>query len=86
MVIISKADIIQIQDLPEEIRNTSQNEILFSFGSEFSLNKKIKQIETDLILKAYQLHGTTRKAADVLGITQSSLMRRVKKYGIPLSK
>ncbi len=86
MVIISKADIIQVHDLPEEIRNTNKFENLFSFESAFSLNEKIKQIETELILKAYRLHGTTRKAADALGITQSSLMRRVKKYGIQLPK
>jgi transcriptional regulator with PAS, ATPase and Fis domain len=86
MVITSKEDIIQVRDLPEEIRSSKQYDRLFNFGNQFSLNEKIEQIESEIILKAYQQYGTTRKASKVLGITQSSLMRRVKKYGIKLPK
>jgi DNA-binding NtrC family response regulator len=40
------------------------------------------QIEKQIIEQSLQTHKTTRKTAQVLGVTQSLLMRRLKKHGI----
>jgi DNA-binding NtrC family response regulator len=35
-----------------------------------------------LIQQAMKMHGSTRKAASAMKISQSALMRKIKKYGI----
>ena len=49
---------------------------------QLSLNELLAVVEKDAITKAMQRCGTTRKAAEDLGITQSALMRRLKHYRI----
>lgn len=47
-----------------------------------SLNELLAVVEKDAITKAMQRCGTTRRAAEDLGISQSALMRRLKHYRI----
>ena len=51
---------------------------------DLSLKELLAVVEKDAITRAMQRCGSTRKAADALGITQSSLMRRLKQYSIYL--
>lgn len=46
------------------------------------LNKTREQEERQLVLDAYLQTGSTRKAAKELGISQSSVVKKMKKYGI----
>ncbi|MCI8537236.1 MAG: sigma 54-interacting transcriptional regulator [Oscillospiraceae bacterium] len=46
------------------------------------LNDLLEAVEKDAITKALNRCGSTRKAAEELGITQSTLMRRLKQYSI----
>ena len=39
-------------------------------------------VEKDYLLKAYRLCKTTRKMAEVLGVNHSTIIRKMKKYGI----
>ncbi|MCK9910181.1 hypothetical protein MXD81_13635, partial [Microbacteriaceae bacterium K1510] len=81
IVITAKQDNIQISDLPEEFRSISTfEEGLFSLGGDLTLTERTQAFEKELIRQALQLHGSTRKAAAALGITQSLLMRRIGKY------
>lgn len=83
IVITAKSDEIQIADLPEELRSIGTfDEGLFSLGSNLSLTERTEAFEKELIAQALRLHGSTRKAAAALGITQSLLMRRIRKYGL----
>lgn len=83
IVITSKLDEILITDLPEELRNMGENEDhLLTIGGHLSLNERLEKIELEIITHALKQHKTTRKTAAALGITQSLLMRRIKKYGI----
>ncbi|WJQ83786.1 sigma-54 interaction domain-containing protein [Brevibacillus brevis] len=84
IVITSKLDEIQVSDLPEELRSIRElEEGILSLGS-LSLTDRMEKIEMEFILQALRTHKTTRKTAAVLGITQSLLMRRIRKYGIQL--
>jgi PAS domain S-box-containing protein len=83
IVITAKNDEILIADLPEELRMmTTLENSLFTFDDNLPLLQKIEKIETQIILMACKKHKTTRKTAKALGITQSLLMRRMKKYKI----
>ncbi|MGK5509105.1 sigma-54 interaction domain-containing protein [Brevibacillus formosus] len=84
IVITSKLDEIQVSDLPEELRSIRElEEGILSLGS-LSLTERMEKIEMEFILQALRTHKTTRKTAAALGITQSLLMRRIRKYGIQL--
>ncbi|GAA2701367.1 hypothetical protein GCM10009865_09420 [Aeromicrobium ponti] len=47
-----------------------------------SMPKLLESIERNVILDALKKEKSTRKGAQKLGVTQSLLMRRVRKYGI----
>ncbi|MCE5335614.1 MAG: sigma 54-interacting transcriptional regulator [Desulfobacteraceae bacterium] len=49
------------------------------------LNKAVENLEIEMIRQALKKHGSTRKAASVLRISQSAVMRKLKKYKIPFS-
>ncbi|MGE5702924.1 MAG: sigma-54 interaction domain-containing protein [Clostridia bacterium] len=83
LVITAMDDDISPEDLPEKIRRDRNDEgghLLFLPGE--SLSEMVERMERDVIVHAYQRHQSTRQVARSLGITQSSLMRRLKKYGI----
>ncbi|MGE5702784.1 MAG: sigma-54 interaction domain-containing protein [Clostridia bacterium] len=83
IVITAKQDELLVSDLPEELRMISAiDDSLLILGGNLSLTERIEKIEGELIIQALKQHKSTRKAAAALGITQSLLMRRVKKYGI----
>lgn len=85
IVITAKEDEIQIADLPEELRGIHDpGESPWPLPGKGSLIERMEIIEQEIILKALHTHKSTRKAASALGITQSLLMRRIKKYGIQL--
>lgn len=83
LVVTAKSDDIDKTALPEKILNEKQQ----MESSHFCLNGQslpdyLEQIEKNLISEANAKHKSTRKAAESLGITQSSLMRRLKKYNL----
>ncbi|MGE5701063.1 MAG: sigma-54 interaction domain-containing protein [Clostridia bacterium] len=84
LVITARDDEIVIADLPEELRSISMNVELRSLGTGLSLTERLEQIEAELIQQSLHQHKSSRKTAAALGITQSLLMRRVKKYGLLL--
>lgn len=83
LVITTKEDEISVNDCPERLRikNKSVGKILDILNGE-SLPTVLSRIEKEILVKAYNEYGNTRKAAKALGITQSLLMRRFIKYGL----
>lgn len=75
---------ITIDDLPNNIKKAAKLPSFLNLKNDGSLTAYLDSIEKTLIANALQQYGTTRKAAKHLGITQSLLMRRIKKYGIVL--
>lgn len=56
---------------------------LYSLSSqELTLDEAISLVEKQLIYKALKKHGTTRKAAKALGVSQPTVVRRANKYNI----
>ncbi len=50
--------------------------------SNMSLDKAVENLEKQMLQHAMKIHGSTRKAASALKISQSALMRKIKKYRI----
>ena len=49
-------------------------------GRKDALNKTVEEVEKDIIIKAYERYKSSYKVAEVLGISQSTAYRRIKKY------
>ncbi|WHY78125.1 sigma 54-interacting transcriptional regulator [Neobacillus sp. WH10] len=83
LVIMAKKEEITIDDLPERFLSvTMENETFESLKKGNKLSEIIERMEKKIIEQAIKENKTTRKAANVLGITQTSLIRRLKKYNI----
>ncbi|WP_211705163.1 hypothetical protein, partial [Mycobacterium tuberculosis] len=50
-----------------------------------SLKKIVESVEKETIEKALKLYGSTRKAAAILEIDQSTIVKKAKRLGIKLS-
>ena len=53
-------------------------------NTEYSLNEKIESVEKEMLKKAAKHCKTTREAAAFLSISQPSVVRKFKKYGIKM--
>ena len=84
-LVILSDDIITEKDLPQKM-NPSQ--ILSITHVDDKLNKSMPEvidgIEKKMIIEALNKTNSTRRAADFLGVSQSLIMRRMKKYKIEL--
>ncbi|WP_200411047.1 sigma-54 interaction domain-containing protein [Virgibacillus salexigens] len=83
LVVTAKSTTIEKTDLSEEVLEEfhHKKKPAFSLNGQ-SLPSFLGQIEKKVIQEAQMEHQSTRKAAQSLGITQSSFMRRLKKYNI----
>lgn len=83
LVIMSKQDEITLPDLPKRYLEQAEKEAhSFSVSQTACLKQTLHDIEKKIIIQSYQEHKTTRKTAKALGITQSSLIRRLAKYNM----
>lgn len=53
---------------------------LESDGEMRTLQEVMDEVEKDMIIKALQLYGSTRRVARILGVSQSTIARKAKKY------
>jgi len=88
LVINSKDEIIKVSDVEKLIHGKVYDDVLDSLrktiaeGNRIDFEELIKNQEIRLIEYALKKEGTTRKAAEFLGITQAKLMRKKQKYEI----
>lgn len=52
------------------------------FGNQISLDEATTLVEKQLIARALSVYGSTRKAAKILRVSQPTIVRKAKKYGI----
>src|SRR5699024_9955319 len=83
IIVTSTSDEIDISALPEQVLQQPKHEEQHQKAVEKqSLQEYLEQIEKTIIEHAKNKHDSTRKAAKHLGLTQSSYMRRLKKYNL----
>ncbi len=78
LVVLVIDDIIKPEDLPSQFILGNKKEI----DHLYILSGAVSNLEKTMIAKALRDQKTTRKAAKLLGISQSALMKKIKKYGI----
>lgn len=84
LVILSEEDLIEEKDLPQKMIQENFNSIVPSHANNASMPAILEEFEKNMIIDALKKENSTRKAAKLLGVTQSLLMRRIKKYNIQI--
>lgn len=82
LLVTIDTDIIGVEDLPTCLIAFSQKFLKRDSVAIVPLQKALEQTERQIILKAYQQCKNTYKLAEKLQISQSTVVRKLKKYGI----
>ena len=84
LIVMVTEDTIQLEDLPTSIRTKSKEikDISHYLEDNLPLKDAVEKVEKALIIKALKEFKTTRKAAEVLCVDQSTVVRKAQKYGI----
>lgn len=85
MVVITQAEVITIDDLPVLLkRNLDAHEAVPI--EDKPLRLVLDEAERRALELAYRKHKTTRRVADVLGVNQSTIVRKMNRHGIRISE
>ncbi|MCP8969859.1 sigma 54-interacting transcriptional regulator [Ectobacillus ponti] len=76
MIVSIPSLVIEAVDLPPHISITGQNQI------PVTLRERVEQFERKLVKDALQLHPSIRKTAEALGVDHSTLVKKLKKWGL----
>lgn len=73
-LIVTSDNVVLVEELPEELKVA---ELRPTGGT---LPQILEEVEKNMVRQAYEQHQSTYKVANVLGISQSSAARKIKKY------
>jgi len=83
MVIMSDSEILEPEHLPHNVYSQESDEgSLIQIKGLLSLAQARETVEKKLLSHALAIGGTTREAARLLGVDHSTVVRKLKKYGI----
>ncbi|RST77666.1 PAS domain S-box protein [Siminovitchia acidinfaciens] len=80
LVVTSENDEITFDDLPEEVRYREANDAIVVVKDIAPLKQVRDEMEKQLIRKAYEVHKSSYKVAELLGIDQSTASRKINKF------
>ena len=84
LVVMSEVELIDVTDLPPDIARQAGRSpgAPASWPEEFSLDQAVESTERAMILRARARYGNQTSVAKALGVNQSTIARKMKKYGI----
>ncbi len=84
LVVMSDVELIDVADLPGDIVERSGKSAPAPGGwpEEFTLGQAVESTERAMLLEARRRHGNQTRMARALGVDQSTVARKMKKYGI----
>ena len=82
LVVTATSEMIDVADLPAHVRGVTGASARETAGPGSSLRKKLRKMESDLLRDALTRYKTQALAARHLGVTQSTVARKAKRYGL----
>ncbi len=84
LVVMSEVELIDVTDLPPDVARRAGRSAAAPAGwpEEFSLEQAVESTERAMILRARSRYGNQASIAKALGVNQSTIARKMKKYGI----
>lgn len=85
LVVLAKDDVLQFEDLPEEVRNAPKKIADKRLGDSIQPGIAMDEYERAIIERNLSYTGGNReRAAELLGISERTLYRKLKEYGLSL--
>ncbi|MFP3886034.1 sigma 54-interacting transcriptional regulator [Priestia filamentosa] len=81
LVVTSPTTLVTAEHLPQSIRN-QETQGIFQRADGLMLKDALEYVEKEMLLKAKKQNRTTIEMANALGISQPSVVRKLKKYNI----
>jgi PAS domain S-box-containing protein len=82
VVVLSPNQEIDLEDLPSAVRFVSSSEKESAGSMGWNLRGAVERVERETLRRAIKEFGSQRRAAGPLGVNQSTLARKIRKYGI----
>jgi len=82
VVVLTHGRDIRLEDLPSYVRHPDTDADIPQGGDDSNLSNAVARVEKEMIVRTLKECGTQRKAARKLGINQSTLARKAKRYGM----
>ncbi len=85
LVVMAETELIDLQDLPQKIISGAAGEgqgEMVDWPPQLTLAQILASVERGVLRKAAQAHRTQSRIAEVLGVSQPTIARRMKEYGI----
>jgi PAS domain S-box-containing protein len=84
LVVMSETEVIDIPDLPKDVtRQTSELSMLPpNWSKKMTLKQILHSVEREILVRTIKKHKNQCEAAAVLGVSQPTIARRLKTYGI----
>lgn len=79
LIAMSENDSIRIKHLPQALRKDFVDQRILKGDALSDYQQKVAAFERKIIMDAIRKYGSQRKAADALGLNQSTLSRKIKK-------
>jgi len=80
VLVMADGDVVDIQDLPANVVGRAMNSSLPA--EQMSLQQAVESFERGLLAEAMEKHGNQYRVAELLGVNQSTIARKLKRYGI----
>ena len=82
LVVLTPGKRIDLKDLPSHVLMGESKKHVYLASDGRNLPEAVARLEREIIVNALKTYGSQRKAAGPLGINQSTLARKAKRYGI----
>jgi len=82
LVVLTPGKRIDLKDLPSHVFMGESKKHVYLASDGRHLPEAVARLEREIIVNALKTYGSQRKAAGPLGINQSTLARKAKRYGI----
>ena len=82
LVVTAASEMIDVADLPAHVRGVASSPAREVHGPGSSLRRRLRKMESDLLRDALTRYKTQALAARHLGVTQSTVARKAKRYGL----
>ncbi len=80
LVILSTHDCVEAEELPQHLRNEVETHALDISMRNSGLREAVKEFERRLVMECLKKYRYQTKAASILGIDQSTLSKKLKRY------
>ena len=84
LVVLSRSDLVTPEDLPVHIRSLYEGKFKndIAVPGPVTLHLAVEEVEKQLIEKTQRKYSTTREIAAALGVSQPTIVRKMKLYGL----